>query len=436
MNRFILLSLFFFNLSTLNSQVPRIEINTKSTNIENEVNLSLFKRFQRYNSKTTDKSDVYESSINSPKSVTFSNDGTKFYVHSLEGYTTTVFATKNLKKIKEIKHEFNETNDSLFKDGEYNVFNYKYFQERKNKNFFKGKPVESCISHNGKYLWVSYYRRDFDPIAQSPSAVAIIDTDKDEIIRVMPTGPLPKMLACSSNNKYISVTHWGDNTVGLIDISFDNPFDFKYIKHLIVDYQKDLNFSEENINRDQSCGFCLRGTVFSPDNDYLLVGKMGGSGGIAIIDLDSFMYLGTIKGMKSNLRHMIIKDDYLFLSTNRTGYVQKTNYKKLLQNVTLKLKSKQKIEYSFWENVYVGSGARTICSSHDGKYIFVAVNNKCKVKVIRSKDMKIISTIDADAYPVGLAVSRDDKYLVVTSQGKKNGGGNSVMIFKVSKPSK
>lgn len=43
--------------------------------------------------------------------------------------------------------------------------------------------------------------------------------------------------------------------------------------------------------------------------------------------------------------------------------------------------------------------------------------------------MLVLTTIKADSYPVGMDISPDDKELIVTSQGKSGGGGNSVMIF-------
>lgn len=56
---------------------------------------------------------------------------------------------------------------------------------------------QMAMSHNGKYLWVPYYRRSFDLKASSPSALAIIDMQTDKVVRVMPTGPLPKYVAIS-----------------------------------------------------------------------------------------------------------------------------------------------------------------------------------------------------------------------------------------------
>lgn len=428
---FIALTAIFF-VGTINAQLTRVQIGEVSIPIDSEIKITLEARKQKYNRRVTAETDVYDESINSPKSVEFTPDGKKFYVHSLEGYRTSVYNGETFTKIKDIAHEFSAKNDSLFKDGEYTCFDYKYRNERELYNHFNGKPVESCLSHDGKYLWVTYYRRSYDKNAESPSAVAIIDTETDKIIRVMPTGPLPKMITCSPDNKSIAVTHWGDNTVGIIDVSSSDPMDFKYTKHCIVDYRAKLNFSsDEHVNRDNKCGNCLRGTVYTPDGNFLIVGRMGGSGGIMIFDTRDYSSVGSVKGMKNNVRHLVINNEFLYLSTNISATVQKCNWKDL---VKYRLENEGKtVVYSDWENAYVGVGVRTISVTEDGDYVFAAVNNECKIRAVRTSDMEVVATIRADSYPVGMALSPDEKHLIVTSQGKKGGGGNSVMIFSVKR---
>ena len=428
MIRSFLVLFLLFQLLCVKAQITRIKIG-KSSDTTGEVVMALAHRFQSYNWTPKHKSDNYDTSINSPKSVKYSKDGTKFYVQSLEGYTTSIYDSKSKSLIKTLIHEFTVANDSLFKDGETTIYNYPYKQNRKQKNVFLGKPVESCFSHGGKYLWVTYYRRDFDPIAQSPSAVAIIDTESDIIVRVMPTGPLPKMIACSPDNKRIAITHWGDNTVAIVDIDSDDPFDFNFVKHSVVDYKMSTEFSSSHVNRDASCGFCLRGTAYTPDGQFLLVGRMGG-GGIAIFDAVNYDYLGTVFGMMSNVRHLVVKDDYLYISCNRPGYVQRCNWRELVKT---RLDSpEKKVNYSAFENVYVGTGARTIVLTSDGKYLYAAANSVSKIVAVRTSDMKVVAKIPADSYPVGMAISSDNSELIVTSQGKSNRGGNSVMVFSLT----
>jgi DNA-binding beta-propeller fold protein YncE len=420
----------------LNSQgsqaqtAPRFNMGITSTPAGAEVKLTLVHRYQRYNARPSHQNDVYDKSINSPKSVNFTPDGKKFYIHSLEGLTTSVYDASTMQQLKVIEHVFKDADSLLFKDNEITVFDYKYRTPRKNHNDFSGKPVESCLSHDGRYLWVTYYRRDYDMNAEAPSAVAIIDTHHDSIVRVMPTGPLPKMIACSPDNKYIAISHWGDNTVGIIDISGSSVFDFHYVAHCIVDYRATLNFGSAPVNRDQQCGHCLRGTVFSPNGNYLFVGKMGGSGGIAVFDMASYEYLGTVRGQKNNLRHMIIHDGQMIVSTNSSGFVQRASVQDIVDSKLTELG--KTTTFSDWKNAYVGKGVRTIDITSDGAYIFACVNNETKISVIRASDMKVISSIRADAYPVGMALSPDNTRLIVTSQGKSSTGGNSVMVYEVS----
>ena len=292
---------------------------------------------------------------------------------------------------------------------------------------FCGKPVEGCLTHNGKYLWVTYYRRSFDQSAVQPSAMAIIDTDRDSVVRVMATGPLPKMIAPSPDGRYLAVTHWGDNTIGIIDVLSGNPDEFKYVEHFIVEEQLSLNSANNTpYNRDQECGFCLRGTVFTPDSKYLLVGRMGG-GGIAIFDMETMSSLGTVWGMKTNVRHLLIDRGYLYLSANKPGFVQKAPLDSVIGALDKPTKT-----WSDWDGVFVGAGARTIDSTPDGEFIFVAVNNVSKIAMVRTSDMKIIAESVADSYPVGLSVSKNGDIFIVTSQGRYEGGGNSVMIFRIN----
>jgi DNA-binding beta-propeller fold protein YncE len=427
--RYLIVTALISIAYSFQAQVVHIQIGQKSKG-SNEVTLELVNRFQRNYAKPSNENDSYDVSINSPKSVNYSLDGQKFYVQSLEGCKTVVYNAKTKKKIKTIEHSFDASNQQLFKNNETTVFDYKYNRTLSNYNIFKGKPVESCFSHNGKYLWVTYYRRDYDSNAECPSALAIIDTEKDEIVRVMPTGPLPKMIACSPDNKFIAVTHWGDNTLGVINIESENPMDFYYHKHLVVDYQMKLDFGAGHVNRDSECGYCLRGTVFTPDGDFLLVGKMGGAAGIAVFDAKTYEFLGTIKGMQSNVRHLVINGEFLYLSANTPGMVQKCSWRAFVKS-RVQNEGKE-VAFNEFESVSVGSGARTIVTTSDGKYLFAAVNNGSKIVVVRTKDMKVISEIPADSYPVGMDISSDDKELIVTAQGKENGGGNSVMVFKIT----
>ncbi|HOX51841.1 MAG TPA: peptidoglycan-binding protein [Fibrobacteria bacterium] len=404
------------------------QIGTRSEPKTAEVRLELVARFQSMMSKPVKASDHYEPHINSPKSAHFLPDGSKLYIESLEGGHTVVIDVPTWTRKTSIEHEFSDADSSRFSGTE--VFDYS-FGKRTNVNVFRGKPVESALSHDGKYLWVTYYRRSFDANAQLPSAVALIDTRTDSIVRVFPTGPLPKMIASSPDGKWLAVTHWGDNTVAVMDISASTPDSFRYVKHLVAGTRAKLEFDENSkVDRDNNCGNCLRGTVFTPDSKTLLVGRMGGSGGISAWSTGDWTFLGNATGMRENVRHIVIKQNTLFLSENQPGVVQKLPLDAFLSALRAG-DSSQSVPVAGWKSASVGYGARTISVDDSAKYLYAAVNGKSEIKVVRIRDMAVVATIQADSYPVGMDLSPDGKWLVVTAQGHTDGGGNSVMIYRV-----
>ena len=105
------------------------------------ITLTLSHRFQNYKSSGLHKNDHYDRSINSPKSVKILDAKKKFYIHSLEGYTTSVYSLENFKLLKTIEHKFNETNKAVFQDTFY--FKQDFRTKSSDWNTFKGKPVES-----------------------------------------------------------------------------------------------------------------------------------------------------------------------------------------------------------------------------------------------------------------------------------------------------
>lgn len=396
----------------------------KAQSSDGEITLTISERKVNYTgcNKLSRDTDIW-----SPKSVHFHPGGKKYYINSLEGCITVVYDAVTNKKLKVIKHFFNAKNVNLFAHPS-GLFSFTHYQ--KNLNTFVGRPVESTFSHKGRYLWIPYYRRSYDLNAQDPSAIAIIDTRDDSIIKVMETGPLPKMVATSHNGKYLAVTHWGNNTVGIIDISSPNPARWHYVKCIVVDNQLPMDFSmTEKIDRDTHSGYMLRGTVFTPDDHYLLVGCMGGSGGIATIDMNGLKYMGRLTGIY-NARHLLINNGYLYASLNVAGVVQRLPLEKVFKAIK-NLKGKTAPLHG-WKVCQVGKGARTIANSPSGKYVFVASNAANKVCVIDTRSMKMIASLSVDSYPVGLDLSPDGKRLVVTSQGRKGHGGNAVNIIDVT----
>lgn len=400
-----------------------------TTSTDGKLKITFVARKQNYNPAMTDS---YDSDINSPKSANITPDGKKYYINSLEGRVTIAYDMATNKKLKTIKHDFTDENSKHLWAPASGLF--KWHRQWERPNTFQGKPVEGAFSHGGRYLWVPYFRRTFDLNAIEPSAMAVIDTRSDSIIRLFETGPLPKMLATSHDSKTLAVTHWGDNTVGLIDISSNNPNDWHYTKMLVVDYILPLNnLGSKKVNRNNHSGYCLRGTVFTPDDRYIIICCMGGSGGLAVIDVEKQEYLGRVTGMMSNVRHILIRDGYIYLSVNIAGYVQRIKFDDFMRVATSMTNNKGHIDG--WEKCKVGAGARTIEFSPSGKYIFAACNDASCVSVIDTRSMTKIADVPADSYPVGLDVSNDGKTIIMTSQEHTTAGhdfgGQVVDIFHV-----
>ncbi len=414
--------------SGLAQGVTRPKVGTTAASADGQVKLTLVAKKQNYSAAMKDS---YDRDINSPKSASVTPDGKKYYINSLEGGVTIAYDMATHKKLKVISHTFTDAGSSHLWAPSSGFF--EWHKQWKTPNTFMGKPVEAAFSHGGRYLWVPYYRRTYDMNAVEPSAMAVIDTKADSIVRLFETGPLPKMVATSHDGKTLAVTHWGNNTVGLMDISSNNPKDWHYTKLLVVDYVLPLNFGNRKVNRDNNSGYCLRGTAFTPDDKYIIVCCMGGGGGLAVIDVEKQEYLGRVMGMMPNLRHIIIRDGYIYLSINSAGYVQRIKLDTFMQAAMNMTNKKGNSEG--WENCKVGAGARTIEFSPSGKYIFAACNNSSSLCVVDTRTMKMIAEIPVDSYPVGLDVSKDGKTVIVTSQGHTNGGrtvgGLAVNIFKV-----
>ena len=281
-----------------------------------------------------------------------------------------------------------------------------------------------------------YYRRSYDANASGPSAMAIIDTSADEIVRVMPTGPLPKMVAVSPGGDLLAVTHWGDNTVGLIDISSPDPQDFKFVRHLVVEAR--LNTAGLGGNRDSNCGLCLRGTVFTPDGKHLLVGRMAG-GGIAVFSIPAGEYLGSFQSFSPTPRHLVIDGDgeYLYASDSKNGMVARVRLSEALES--LAASPGRSVPGPRGERLNVGTRPRTIALSPDGRWLYASVHGDARLVRVDTRTFSVADSISVSPYPVGLGVSPDGAYVGITSQGglvkgsdpPGYSGGNSVEFFSV-----
>lgn len=390
--------------------------------------IELVARFQHYNPRPMNNADKFDRYVFSPKSVRFLPDGNKVYVNALEGFTTIIYDPRHLRRSGLIVHRFKERHQKLFTlhDDETPWLTFPDSAPA-NPDIFSGKPVESALGADGRYLWVPYYRRDFDNYSTMPSAVAIIDVATDRIVRIMPTGPIPKYVVGSPAGNWMAVIHWGDNTIGLIDTRGGLPANYRLGKLITVGKRIALDTIDKK-DRDHGCGYCLRGAVFTHDGKYLLVARMGG-GGIAVIDVQAQRYIGTVRGMRQTPRHLVLSPDgnTLYLSSSFAGYVS------AYRTADLVIAARRRQSHMApLRETRTGAATRTIAISPDGKFIYAAVNKESKIVVLAADTLTPLVSLAADSYPVGIAVSPDGHQLWVTAQGRKRRGGNSVMVYRIN----
>lgn len=420
-----------------------VPIGTSATSEDGTFTITLKARFQHYKPNPTDPNDHYDTEVESPKSAKFSPDGSKVYVNSLEGGATLIYDPKTLERIGLIEHTFTAENADLLSPQK--PFDYRYEpshakllarltgthdeEESRRPPRISGKPVEMEFTNGGKYLWASYYHWSFDKHSLDPSAVAVIDTSTEAIVAVLPSGPIPKYLAASPDGKWLAMVHWGDNTVGFVDISGGSTDTFKLADLVTIEHR--LNYKPKQgkkIDRDKECGYCLRGSVFTADSKYLLVGRLSG-GGIAVIDVDQMKYIGTAWGMRPTPRHLVLSKDgkTLYVSSNVGGYVSKFATDDIIAAAGTRHPTVAALKES-----KVGFGVRTIALSPDERWVYAAVNGESMIAALRASDLAVMAKVPVDSFPVGLACSPDNNQVWVTSQGRMLHGGNSVSIYEVS----
>lgn len=407
----------------------RVPIGTTSTG-EGPVTLTLVARFQNYTRSPKDAADHYDPDVRSPKSVRVLDDGSKVYVNSLEGRRTVVYDAATLTRLSTIQHSFDADDAPLF-HGQSTVFGYAWLDRPPtgDVNRFAGQPVESASSHGGRYLWIPYYRRDWDRDANSPSALAVVDTRTDTIVRVFPTGPIPKYVTTSPDGALLAVIHWGDNTAGIIDIRGEDPAAWAYRpQRLVVERALDLR-ALSGQSRDDDCGLCLRGAVFTPDSRTLLIARM--RGGVAGFDVETMAYLGTVTGERESPRHLVLSPDgqWLYASLNNSGHVGKVPLASVRAGLARAQGGRARLED--WQHLKVGYQARTLDISPDGRFLFVALQASAEVVVVDAARMQQVARVRTDAWAVGLALAPDGRTLWVTSQGDDRVGGNSVGVYRV-----
>jgi DNA-binding beta-propeller fold protein YncE len=339
-----------------------------------------------------------DAEIVSPKSVLFHPGGKKFYINALEAGKTLVYDAHTLAKLGTISHTFSSHTDLRPATGA-------------GKNFF-GKPVEGWFTHEGRYLWVTYYRWSDDTSATRASGFAVIDTSTDKIVRAYPTGNIPKFVTANADSTELAVTLWGENRIELYDIH--DPAHATKTADIAVGPKVT---AAPGSDRDATCGMCLRGTAYIPGTSWLAVARMSAGGGLSIVDAQSKKVIVDWPHMPATPRHLQVYGDALYMSANVSGTVARISIPDIKRAVadrrTPAVQSRK-----------IGAGARTL-KVIDGQ-VYVALNESRKVAVL-PLDFSTVKYLEAPAFPVGLDVRAGR--LIVTSQGHHGQGGHRVWVY-------
>ncbi len=262
-------------------------------------------------------------------------------------------------------------------------------------------------------------------------------------------GDLPLNIAVSKSKKLMAVTNNGQSTQSL----------------QLIDVQK------EKILDDIVIAKSWLGLQFSSDEKYLYAS--GGNDNWILqytivknkLLLTDSISLGAKWPNKISPAGIAIDDAkhllYVVTKDNNSLYVINLTTKKIVQQIKLPAEAytcllspnKKELYISCWgcdkvlvfdiqkkvirTEITVGDNPNDICSTNDGKYLFVANANDNSVSVIDVKNTKVIETLSsslfADAPPGSttnaVALSTDEKTLYIA-----NADNNCLAVFDVSKP--
>lgn len=162
------------------------------------------------------------------KSVLFNSDGTNLYALNLEAMSIYEFSQARKKIVREI----------VFSPTKARGIDY---LRRKPLSSFAEKPVEACLSHHDKILWVSLHnaggvvpifldslllRRPPNFLTGDKLAyVTNFETQTKDTIELplIRTGKTPKVIAATADNNYLLVSNWSSRTVSVLKINDTLP---------------------------------------------------------------------------------------------------------------------------------------------------------------------------------------------------------------------
>lgn len=266
--------------------------------------------------------------------------------------------------------------------------------EEYQESVYRGGPVEAAFSHNGKYLWVSQYQM-YGKEFKNPGCDACngsqydnsflykVNTETQEIEKVIEVGAVPKYLAIAPDESFLIVSNWSSGDISVVDLTTEA--ETKRIK----------------------IGSHPRGIAISRDGKRAFVTVMG-STKVADVNLETDE-VNYITGVGKSPRHVVLSDNdsLLYIAVNSSSTVVKYN-----------LHSKEQ------EIVKTASCPRTMILSPKGDYLYVVNYFSDSFTKIATDSMRIEEVVSTGTKPIGITANWDDSEIWVACYSGK------IEIFK------
>ena len=336
------------------------------------------------------------------KSVLFNKTGKKLYAMNLEGMSIYEFDQPS----RQIQREFK------FKPTEGKGWDY---ETNRSMPSFEEKPVEACLSHDDKLLWVSLhnaasivpiptesvnYQPDTSTITVREKKIYIEyggTTNKDSLlVPAIATGNTPKIIARTADSKYLLVSNWHSHSVSILTTDTAN---FPYAKTVST----------------VAVSAIPRGIVVDDERKKSYVAIMGGAT-ITVINNDTWKKESEIP-VASNPRHIVLTDNgRLLVSYNKLGRIA------CIDPIT------RKTLFS----APTHAQPRTIVLSKNHQFLFVTCYSSDKVEVFKINDNSFtrIASLTCKGHPVGVDIFEDDNKLEAWVCSYNNG---TINIFSFAK---
>lgn len=300
------------------------------------------------------------------KSLVFDPEHRYVYAINLEAMTVEEFDRASRKKARTLV--FDRTPAT----------GYDYETHEKINDSYAEKPVEGCITHGGRYLWLSLHNAQGvvawqlsgteslpDTIPHATARIRQGKSSEATHLRFFGTGKTPKYMETSRDGRYLFVSNWHSNTVSVLDISSDSAHSWKKVK-------------------DISTGSTPRGLATSEDGRWLFVSHMGGNS-VGQYDIDSLTLHQQFE-IGQNPRHLLVKGPMIYATISGQQKLAKFNW----QTGTL------------LQAVSTARQPRTICFSGDSTLIFNVCYAGQALEAFTTDSLKQIGQWESTQNPVGV----------------------------------